>query len=359
MDLELFAVDDVRVLVGPGQFGILRIKSIRAVAGDGAGGAGKSDNPGEGQVPMQLLFGTGGAKKSESPVPVDQAAGEQFLHYRPAGMRFGDPLLVWRDGVCVYHVFYLKAKSSPPEELIFAHVSSRDLLHWKEKRTCQCAAARDAPADFYLEAELRIAPGARALFVLRGKTDTLVEAPVAVLVDPAAETVAFTQRNLWGSCNPLSAAAVAHHDFTSGAEVFVQMILRGEILEVFFDERHSLSMRIDREKGALGLFAREDLAARIVPPPPVGGLWAALEDFLPARKTTVASDRQVFWLAFTANGIPHLLVVLDGDQPAASVQVQGFPADTLIVGDARSFAKNEEGCVLTDVTTHALIKGRP
>ena len=273
-------------------------------------------------------------------------------------MRFGDPLLVWRDGVCVYHVFYLKAKSSPPEELIFAHVSSRDLLHWKENRTCQCAAAQDAPADFYLEAKLRIAPGARALFVLRGKTDTLVEAPVAVLVDPAAETVAFTQRNLWGSCNPLSAAAVAHHDFTSGAEVFVQMILRGEILEVFFDERHSLSMRIDREKGALGLFAREDLAARIVPPPPVGGLCAALEDFLPARKTTVASDRQVFWLAFTANGIPHLLVVLDGDQPAASVQLQGFPADTLIVGDARSFAKNEEGCVLTDVTTHALIKGR-
>lgn len=106
-------------------------------------------------------------------------------------------------------------------------------------------------------------------------------------------------------------------------------------------------------------YAPEDLAARIVPPPPAGGLWAALEDFLPARKTTVTSDRQVFWRAFTANGIPHLLVVVDGDQPAASVQIQGFPADTLIAGDARSFAKNEEGCVLTDITTHALIKGRP
>ena len=31
VDLDLSAVDDVRVLVGPGEFGILRIKSIRAV----------------------------------------------------------------------------------------------------------------------------------------------------------------------------------------------------------------------------------------------------------------------------------------------------------------------------------------
>ena len=512
VDLDLSAVDDIRVLVGPGQFGILRIKSICAVSGNGAGGAGKSDNSGEGQAQMQLLFGTGGAKKSESPVPVEQAAaGKQFLHYRPAGMRFGDTMPVWRDGV--YHVFYLKAQSSPPKELIFAHVSSRDLVHWKEHpdlpmRGCtgcfivkdgvgyaftgnsradrwvsrdpemeiwerdpagvsvqldprwyhlksgwrdpavvwvpeekkywmvacartaagagrhfnngcvslatspdlvkwqiepplwspdawtwpECpdlfqlgnrwalvylhegtqlrladsprgpwprpdrevldkglsagrtlfdghrrlifgwfwdngwggdmlvprelylhadgsAAARcaeevvtacraapdatggmgaavfrplsgtwqatpasikaemptgqsamaiwpDAPENFYLEAKLRIAPGARAFIVLRGKADTLAEAAVAVLADPAAETVSFTQWNTWGSAAPRG-SEIAPHKFREGAEIDVQMILRGDLLEVFFDERHSMSTRVARGKGALGLFARE------------------------------------------------------------------------------------------------------
>ena len=481
----------------------------------------KPDNPGEGEAPLQLLFGTGGAKKSESPVPVEQAAaaGERFLHYRPAGMRFGDPMPIFRDGV--YHVFYLKAKSSPPEELIWAHVSSRDLLHWKEhpdlpmrgctgcfivkdgvayaftgnsradrwvsrdpemeiwerdpagvsvqldprwyhreawrdpsvvwvpeekqywmvacartaagagrqfKNGCVAlatssdlenwqiepplwspdaftwpedvelfqlgdrwalvynheghqlrladsprgpwvrparetlnkgllygrtlfdgrrrlmfgilqdngyggdmlvprelylhadgsAAARcaeevvtacraapdatggkgaevfrplsgtwqatpasikaempagqsamaiwpDAPENFYLEAKLRIAPGARAFIVLRGKADTLEEAPVAVLADPTAETVAFTKWWVWNSAIPLGLKIgegdiwplIAPHKFREEAEIDVQMILRGELLEVFFDERHSMSTRVARGKGALGLFARE------------------------------------------------------------------------------------------------------
>ena len=485
--LDLSAVDDVRVLVGPGQFGILRIKSIRAVAGDGARRA----------------------KKSDSPPPVARAVSEQFLHYRPEGARFGDPMPVWRDGV--YHVFYLK-KTPPSEALVWSHISSRDLLHWKEhpdlpmrgctgcfivkdgvgyaftgnsqadrwvsrdpemetwerdpavsvqldprwyhiksgwrdpavvwvpeekkywmvacaqtaagegrhfKNGCvslatspdlvnwqiepplwspnawtwpECpdlfqlgnrwalvylhegtqlrladsprgpwprpdrevldkglsagrtlfdghrrlifgwfwdngwggdmlvprelylhadgsAAARcaeevvtacraapdatggkgaevfrplsgtwqatpasikaemptgqsamaiwpDAPENFYLEAKLRIAPGARAFIVLRGKADTLDEAAVAVLADPAAETVSFTQWNTWGSAAPRG-SEIAPHKFREGAEIDVQMILRGDLLEVFFDERHSMSTRVARGKGALGLFARE------------------------------------------------------------------------------------------------------
>ena len=119
----------------------------------------------------------------------------------------------------------------------------------------------DAPADLYLEARLTISPGARACLVLRGETETLEEAPAAVLADPAAATVAVCNWNLWTSCIPRGAEATANHAFASNGEIFVQVILRGEILEVFFDERHSLSTRIGRGGRSLGLFAREGRVA--------------------------------------------------------------------------------------------------
>jgi len=483
--LMLGAIDGLKVFVGPGQKGILRIKSIRAI-------------PGAGTAP----------KKKVSSAPIDKPVSRQFLHFRPPGARFGDPMPVWRDGV--YHVFYLK-KTPPSEDLVWAHVTSRDLLFWEEhpdlpmrgctgcfivqdgtgyaftgnsradrwisrdsemktwekdpagvsvqldprwydlkgwrdpsvvwvpedKKYWMVAAARttatnaskngcvslatspdlvnwrveaplwspeawtwaecpdlfplgnrwalvylhegtqlrladsprgpwprprretldksliagrtlfdgkrrlifgwlydngwggdmlvpreiylgkdgtaasrcaeevvtacrkapdatggkggevfqtlqgswkttpasataeglpgqsalavwpEAPDNFYLEAKLRIAPGARAVFVLRGKKENLEEAPVAVLLDPDMATAAFSSWGLWGSCVPRSAESTARHEFSKDGEVFVQMLLRGEILEVFFDQQHSLSTRVPRGKGALGLFARE------------------------------------------------------------------------------------------------------
>ncbi|NCA12210.1 hypothetical protein EBR56_10485, partial [bacterium] len=65
-------------------------------------------------------------------VPASAAAGAAprlAFRYRPAAARFGDPMPVWHDGV--YHVFYLK-KTPPSEDLVWAHVSSRDLLGWNE-----------------------------------------------------------------------------------------------------------------------------------------------------------------------------------------------------------------------------------
>jgi len=100
-----------------------------------------------------------------------------------------------------------------------------------------------------------------------------------------------------------------------------------------------------------------ELAMRIVPPPPADRLWPELESFLPARTTVVSSDRNIFWRVLTANGVPHLLVVVDGDQPATTIQVTGFVADGLAAGDAASFEKSGSGCVLTNVGTHALIRG--
>lgn len=123
------------------------------------------------------------------------------------------------------------------------------------------AAWPHAPRDFYLETTLRITPGARACIVLRGKTESLEEAAAAILVDPAAGTVAVGDWNLWHSCIPRGPETTARHDFAADGEIVVQLILRGGILEVFFDERHSLSTRIAGDGASLGMFAREGQVA--------------------------------------------------------------------------------------------------
>jgi hypothetical protein len=105
-------------------------------------------------------------------------------------------------------------------------------------------------------------------------------------------------------------------------------------------------------------YSANELAMRIAPPPPADRLWPELESFLPARTTVVSSDRNIFWRVLTTNGVPHLLVVVDGDQPATKIEVTGFVADGLAAGDAASFEKSGSGCVLTNVATHALIRGQ-
>jgi hypothetical protein len=97
--------------------------------------------------------------------------------------------------------------------------------------------------------------------MLRGATETLEDAQAAVLADPAASTVAACTWNLWTSCIPRGAEATAHHAFASNGEIFVQVILQGDILEVFFDQRYSLSTRIGRGGRSFGLFAREGRVA--------------------------------------------------------------------------------------------------
>ena len=115
----------------------------------------------------------------------------------------------------------------------------------------------DAPENLYLETTIRIGDGARACLVLRGEGETIEEAAVAVLADPAQDTIALCGWNPWHSCVPLGAETTARHVFREGGEVFVQVYLSGGILEVFFDERRSLAARVGRGPGSLGLFARE------------------------------------------------------------------------------------------------------
>jgi beta-fructofuranosidase len=57
-----------------------------------------------------------------------------MLHYKPADGYFGDPIPFFWNGE--YHMFYLKAPLEPQRHgadfTSYAHLSSRDLLHWRE-----------------------------------------------------------------------------------------------------------------------------------------------------------------------------------------------------------------------------------
>lgn len=115
----------------------------------------------------------------------------------------------------------------------------------------------DAPGDFYLEALVRVHPEARACIVLRGHDADLENASAAVVMDPARKTVSICDWNLWRSCVPLSGETFGPHVFRDDGQVFVQVIVRGPIAEVFFDERQAISVRVPSGGGPLGLFARE------------------------------------------------------------------------------------------------------
>lgn len=57
-----------------------------------------------------------------------------MLHYKPNDGYFGDPIPLFWDGK--YHIFYLKAPLEPSrnqaDHTCYAHISSRDLIHWEE-----------------------------------------------------------------------------------------------------------------------------------------------------------------------------------------------------------------------------------
>jgi len=52
------------------------------------------------------------------------------LHYRPADGYFGDAIPFYFEGK--YHIFYLKATRKGDERLLWSHIASGDLVHWKE-----------------------------------------------------------------------------------------------------------------------------------------------------------------------------------------------------------------------------------
>ncbi|OGV75357.1 MAG: hypothetical protein A3K19_08975 [Lentisphaerae bacterium RIFOXYB12_FULL_65_16] len=102
-----------------------------------------------------------------------------------------------------------------------------------------------------------------------------------------------------------------------------------------------------------------DGLARVVTPPGPEPLWPVLVSFLSERRTVVSGDESVFWRVLDSANGPHLILVVTGEQPAARIEVSGFAAVELVAGDAGAFATTKTGCVLTQVATHAVIRGKP
>ncbi|MEM4610254.1 MAG: hypothetical protein QW190_05155 [Thermoproteota archaeon] len=65
------------------------------------------------------------------------------VHYRPVDGFFGDAIpFYWRGS---YHVFYLKTTRKTGDRLIWSHIVSNDLVHWREMPDAILPGEKDAP----------------------------------------------------------------------------------------------------------------------------------------------------------------------------------------------------------------------
>ncbi|MEM3659799.1 MAG: hypothetical protein QXU11_05215 [Thermoproteota archaeon] len=67
----------------------------------------------------------------------------KHVHYRPVDGFFGDAIpFYWRGS---YHVFYLKTTRKTGDRLIWSHIVSNDLVHWREMPDAILPGEKDAP----------------------------------------------------------------------------------------------------------------------------------------------------------------------------------------------------------------------
>ncbi|MCX8183106.1 MAG: family 43 glycosylhydrolase [Crenarchaeota archaeon] len=81
---------------------------------------------------------------NEATDPPDQwSASMKHVHYRPVDGFFGDAIpFYWRGS---YHVFYLKTTRKTGDRLIWSHIVSNDLVHWREMPDAILPGEKDTP----------------------------------------------------------------------------------------------------------------------------------------------------------------------------------------------------------------------
>lgn len=80
---------------------------------------------------MLLATAVIGSASATLGAPPEAGGPPIWLHYEPTASELGDPIPFYWDGV--YHVFYLSTpKTGEDRRIRWAHISSRDLLHWRE-----------------------------------------------------------------------------------------------------------------------------------------------------------------------------------------------------------------------------------
>lgn len=125
----------------------------------------------------------------------------------------------------------------------------------------------DAPPDYYLHADLRFSPGASAAIFFRGqpaagtawKYKTPLDAGYGLHLDPVRGTVSLRKWYQWEQRSPMLEVPF---QFPRGRAASIDMVVHGDIFEVFLDERQSLVSRLlEHPSGSLALLAQDGSVA--------------------------------------------------------------------------------------------------
>lgn len=126
---------------------------------------------------------------------------------------------------------------------------------------------KDAPADFFLTADVKLASGATLNLLLRGKEQgnppahmsaSPLDDSYVLSLDAHARQVTLTRQNAW---NRMPALRVQPLDLPADRTFKLHVMLHGNVLEVFVDDRISLCARVQSPAGALAFLARDGQAS--------------------------------------------------------------------------------------------------
>jgi sucrose-6-phosphate hydrolase SacC (GH32 family) len=122
---------------------------------------------------------------------------------------------------------------------------------------------KEAPADLFLTADVKLSRGATLNLLLRGKAQKDHPARVGpsplddsyvLSLDAHTRQVTLTRHNAW---NRTPALRVQSLDLPTDRAFKLHLMLHGNVLEVFVDDRISLCARVQFPDGALALLARD------------------------------------------------------------------------------------------------------
>ena len=123
---------------------------------------------------------------------------------------------------------------------------------------------KDAPSDYFLSADVELAAGATLNLLLRGnsredhpgrETPNPLDDSYVLSLDTHTQQVTLTRQNAW---NRRPAIRTQPLVLPTDRPCKLHVMLHGDVLEVFVDDRISLCARVQSPTGALALLARDD-----------------------------------------------------------------------------------------------------
>jgi hypothetical protein len=124
----------------------------------------------------------------------------------------------------------------------------------------------DAPADLFFTAEVSLDPGATLTLLLRGNPQekhpgrtqpSPLDDSYALILDAHAQQVTLRRQNAWNRTPALRARSL---NLPTDRSFRLHLMLHGDVLEAFVDDRISLCARVQTPSGALALLARDGKA---------------------------------------------------------------------------------------------------